>query len=257
MSAQVKLKTDKDLADFFTGIFQPHVDALQGIMDKLPEAMRPDFKKLYDDLNGQLKKLAPTDQVPAALDASYALQSFCNAMERMQEYAMQATQRLATMAQDITAKTTALQGWEKKVTDGLLLTKEAATELCGLARKETSDAFKPQLLAMRKQQVELAKLPMPTDELLGLDDKEFTPLFEAAKLNVKALADKGCTLAGRGAGIVKELAWAKTEEFNGRLKNFEDVLGTGTERRPEPLLGGGGGGEAKQGKDANARANMW
>jgi len=251
----ITLKTNKEVQDFLTGIFQPHVTALQGILDKLPEAMRPDFLKLKNDLNEQLSKLAPTDQVPAALDASYALSSFANAMERMQEYATAMTNRLAGMTTKLSETNGSLDALNKKVTDGLLITKEAATELCSKAKTDALDSIKPTIVAMRKQVVELAGLPMPADDVLALADAEFTPRFDAAKANIGALSKRGLKVGGKGAAIVKDMAWLGTTEFNGKLTSYEDVLG---KERPtaDPLLGGGAG-ETEATKGSKARDRMF
>jgi hypothetical protein len=231
----VNFATKKDLTDYLTKLFQPHATALQGIIDKLPESMRPDFLRLKKDMDDQLSKLAPTDQVPAAMDASYALQGFCHAMERMSQYVSDLTGRLAQIAKDHSDTASAYQGMQKQLKDGDLLTKAAATELCGTARQQALDSMKPTLLGMRKQQIELAKLPLPAEELLSLPEAEFAPQFEAAKANVATCLARGLKLDGRGAGLIKELAWLKPEAFQGKLTAFEDVLGKAPEA--DPLLG--------------------
>lgn len=250
----ITLKTTKDLSEFLNGIVQPHVTALQGIIDKLPESMRPDFLKLKKDLDETLSKLPPTDQVPAALDASYALQSFGYAMERMQQFALDATNKLQSMVGKFAETNGSLEAINKKVADGLLITKEAATELCGTARKEALDSVKPTILSMRKQQVELAGLPLPADDVLGLAEADYTPRFDTAKKNLDALVKRGFKAAGKGAGLVKDLAWLGATEFAGKLTSYEDVLG-GERPAPDPLLGNGGGAGAKT--ETKARDRMF
>jgi hypothetical protein len=232
------LTTKTELKVFLKGIFEPHVTALQGIMDKLPDALKPDFQKLKSDLNAQLEKLAPLDQVPAALDASYALQSLSGALERIQEYATELTKRLSAMTQSLADKATALQGFEDKLKAGALITKEAATELCGAARTEALNSVKPTIASMRKQQIELAGLPVPAEELLGLPEADYTPRFDAAKANVEALTKRGLKVGGKGSAIVKDLAWLPAAEFNGKLTSYADVLG-GERPAADPLLGAG------------------
>lgn len=244
------LKTNSDLLAFLTGVIQPHATALQGIMDKLPEALKPDFKRLKDDIDEQLRKLAPTDQVPAALDASYALQSLSSTLERVNEYATGLIKKVRDMTETLATQTSALQGFNDRVTSGELVTKATATELCGTARKEALDSMKPTILAMRKQQVELAGLPMPTDELLGSDEPVFAARFGEAKANLVAFGKRGLKVGGKGTAIITDMAWLPASECAGRLNAYEDILGK--ERTGDPLIGGGGAGAGGAGTSAAA-----
>lgn len=253
---KVTFATNKEVTDYLAGIIRPHATALQGIIDKLPEGLRADFVRLKKDMDDTLAKLPPTDQVPAALDVSYALQSFCNTFERMQNYMNELTTRMTTIAKEASDKAAAYQGQLDKITNGELITKAAATELCTAARAQERDAMKPTIVGMRKQQIELAGLPLPTDELLGLPEAEYTPRFDAAKANVAALSERGFKLKGKGDGLVKELAWHTAEAFQGKLTAFGDVLGAPA-RSGEPLLGAPPGNTPPAAAEQKTRARMW
>lgn len=253
MNTNVTLKTNTDLIAFLTGIFKPHATALQGIMDRVPDALKPEFKRLKDEMDSAIAKLGPIDAAPAALDAGFALQSLSSAVERVQEYATAVTTKLADLVRMVSEKATALQGFEDKVKAGDLLTKAAATDLVTTARTEERNAFKPQILAMRKQQIELAGLPMPADAVLELNEAEYAPRFESAKTNVKNLGERGFKVGGRGAGLIKDLAWLPATEFAGKLTSYEDVLGKGAPAG-DPLLGNPGTPPAN---DKPGRSRMW
>lgn len=256
-TAKIDLTKKDEMISFLTSLFAPHAVALQGIMDKVPESLRPDFKKLKDDLDEALSKLKPTDQVPMALDANYALQSLCGALERFQEISTSFTSRIADLVRSINEKATSLQGYLDKEKSGELITKAAATELVNKAKEDAVAAFKPTIVAMRKSQVELAGLPMPGDDVLGLEEKDFTPRFDAAKANVTDLNKRGLKNGGRGSSLVKDLAWLPASEYAGKVSSYEDILGKPS--AADPLLGGPGSAETppKAGAADKVRSKAW
>lgn len=236
---KIDLTKKEELAAFLKGIFTPHVTALQGIMDQVPDALKPHFRKLKDELDTSLGRLQPTDQVPAALDAHYTLQSLCSALERLQEHSQSLMGRLADIIKANNEKATALQGYEDKEKSGDLITKAAAADLVEKAKTDAVAALRPTILAMRKNQVELAGLPDPGETVLALEEKDFTPRFDAAKTNIADLNKRGFKVGGRGAALIKDLAWLPASEYAGKMTAYEDVLGKAP-TGGDPLLGGPG-----------------
>lgn len=241
------MKTNADMVKALKGFFETHITSLNGIMEKLPETLRGDLQKLKDTLNEQLSKLPAIDPAPAAQDAAWALNSFADAVARMQEYASGLMNKLHSMTQDLSDRATALNGFEQRVQSKDLLTKDEVKTLVETAKADATQALLPQIVALRKSQVELAGLPMPADAVLAADD--FQAQFDTAKTHLTQLGEKGFKLGGKGDKLVKDSAWLGTQEFAGRMDVYADILGTpaaGGDKKVEPLLGGGAGGDAKK-----------
>lgn len=238
------MKTQADVTKALKGFYDSNIQALQGVIDKLPEALRGDLKKLYDDLNTQLAKLPPLEQVPAASEAAGSLNYLVDCVTRMNEYSARMMERLGEISKSLATTTAAYQGLDDRIKSGDLMSKDAVKDLVESARKESAEALLPQIVSSRKQQVELAGLPDPGEDVLKADT--FATRFDEAKANLGKLTAKGFSLKGRGAGLIKDLAWLGTAEFAGRLSGFEDVLVPGTAKAGgDPLLGGGNPEETK------------
>jgi hypothetical protein len=235
------------------GFYEEHVQALQGMLDKLPEAARTELKQLKDGLNEQLKKLPPIDQVPAAQEAGWALNCIASAIERGQTYATGLLERTQQLSTEYAGKLTALSALEGRVSAGDLLTKEQVKGMCDEARGAGRKELEPVILGMRTRQVELAGLPNPGEAILGLPEAEFTPKFDAAVKHAKLIAEKK---GWKNKTLLGELAWLGETEFAGKLTMFEEMVSgtapTTPGRQADPLLGdqnpggGGGAGDAPQ-----------
>jgi hypothetical protein len=231
-----EIKRSADLNQFVRELYETHVTALHGIMDSVPEAVRGKFKELHDSMNASLKALPPMEQVPAAQEAGWALQTFANAMGQLADLA----DVVLSLKNELALKATALNGLETQIAGGDFVSKDKVKELCDLAREEGKKAVLPQVVAMRKQAVELAGLPMPADEVLSLGADQFDGRLTTAKENVAKLAAKGMKLGGKGEGWVKQTAWLAATEFAGQMSLIEDVLPVAKEGQPprvDPLLG--------------------
>jgi hypothetical protein len=249
-----RMKTNAEVVRILKGFYDTNIQALQGVMDKLPEALRGDLAKLKDTLNEQLSKLPPIEQVPAAQDAAWALNSFVDSVSRINEFATRLMERLNGMATELKTRTSEYNGLQEQVTKGDLLPKDKVNELCTLAREDERKKLLPDIIALRKQAVELAGLPMPGEEILGGTNEAFTASVAEAKANVKTLEGKGLKLKGRGSKLVEELAWKNATEFAGRMSLYEDLIGGAANGKPvEPLLGGGGAGEDLAGRASRAQ----
>ena len=234
-------KTNADLAKAIRGFFEQHVTALNGMLDKLPDPLKKEIQDLKDSLNAQLSKLPPLDQVPAAQDAGWAINSFCESWTRLNEYSAGLLQRLQKMATDIAAHGTALAGWDKKVADGELVPKTQVQELTAKSFADGVASVMPQVTAMREEQIALAGLPKAPKTILELGADKFKAAFEEARKNLKALTDLGFALNGKGKTWVEESTWLDGTAFQGQLAKINDLLPAAGARKPgDPMLGGGG-----------------
>ena len=236
--SQTTIKSNADLHKFVKTFYETHATALNGIIDKLPENLRAELAGLRDSLNTSLAKLPPLEQVPAAQDAAWAFNSFADAIVRMQEYANGLLEKMNGLKTELSAKALALNGLEEKITKGELLDKTKVKEACDIARNEGAASMKPEIVATRKSALELAGLPVPGEDVLGLPADQYAPRVTAAKDNVAKLGEKGLKLGGKGATWVKQLAWLGATEFNGQLTALDEVVGAAPEKKTaDPLLG--------------------
>jgi hypothetical protein len=230
-------KTNADLAKAIRGFFEQHVTALQGVLEKLPEPLKSDIQKLKDSLNAQLAKLPPLDQVPAAQDAGWAINSFVDSWTRLQEYSAGLLSKLQKMADDISGHATALHSWEKKVTDGDLVEKPKVKELTEKAFTDGASSVMPQVVAMREEQVALAGLPKAPKNILELAADKFLAAMTAAKANLKALTDIGFALNGKGKVWVEDSVWMDATAFQGQMTKIQELLPKGSPKG-DPMRGG-------------------
>jgi hypothetical protein len=216
--------------------FEDQQAALNGALEKLPEALRTQFSGVKESINNILKDLPPTDQVPAALDASYVLQHFASMFERIQDY----TARLSGMMDGLTAKATAMHELDAKVKAGELLEKAAVQDLIEQAREAGAAQVRPEIIATRKTALELAGLPAAPENVLELSAADFDTARSRAQKNVEALKAKGLSLTGKGAAFVSGSAWLPETEFAGRLGVLEELAPV---TPPPPKTGGRGAGD--------------
>src|SRR5438445_3379599 len=128
--------TPEEMVRKLKGFYEGHITTLNGIMDKLPGAIRPEFEALKTGINAQLATLPPTDQVPAALDANYALDRLSAAIQYVGDMATGLVEKVKNLADKNLGLQTSLNGFEEKVTKGELIAKDKVAESVGLAREE-------------------------------------------------------------------------------------------------------------------------
>ncbi len=247
------IKTAADMQKFMKNFVEAHATALNGLLDKLPDTLKKEIQSLHDSLNQTLKGLPPMEQVPAAQDAAWAFTAFSDAMVRMQEYSNSLLERLTSLKKELDAKATALNGLETQVAGGELLGKDKVKELCELAKSEGAASVRPEIVATRKSALELAGLPVPSDDVLGLPADKYSARLTTAKDNLAKLTAKGMKLGGKGDGFVKSMTWLEASEFAGQMTNIEDIL-PGTIKagdKVDPLLGAGAN-QPQKASDAKA-----
>lgn len=240
----MKIKTFPELLAFIKTSWTGQSTALNAMLDKLPENVRAEFAALKKSINDALEALPPTDQVPAAQEAAWALNAFTDFFQRSQEYAAGLSERLNKMVADLAVKATALNelqtqlnGLNAKVESGELLTKDKAKQAGDLRFEEGVQSVLPQVAGMRKEQIQLAGLPEPEASVLNGDAPTFKARFDQAVDNLKNLTKKGLKLGGKGDAWVKELAWQTKEGFTGRMTQLAELAPT---MAIDPMQGNGG-----------------
>ncbi len=241
MANKPELKTPADVAAFFQAWGAQHQIAMNGIIEQLPEALRGEWQGLKDGLNAILVKLTPIDQVPAAQEAGYALNSFANTVSSLLGYTDMLRERLALLGADFQKKVVALNGFDTQIASGDLLPKDKYTSLIDQARTDATAETMKLVSGMRVSAIALAGLPAADAATLALGVAEFDAAFTLAKANVATLAGKGMTLAGKGSAWVKDLAWSSATAFQGQMTKIDDLV-TAPKAVPaagDPLLGAG------------------
>ena len=223
-------------------VITPFATELAGVGDGLPEGMKKVFTDAYASLNEFLAQLAPTEQVPAAQQAGWALESLAAALQRLTMVTGQVMGGVAKLRGEYAGMQTQFAGLDGKLKAGELIEKPTAQRLVDAAvtaaRDEERAALLPEVKATRQTAVELAGLPVPAADVLALPAKDWATRFEQARANAGELGGRGVKLGGKGAGLMKDLAWLPKEEFAGRLESWADLL------PPKGAGGGGGGGGA-------------
>jgi hypothetical protein len=226
--------------------------ALHGLLDSLPEPFRGQLELLRSALNEQLKALDPIEQQAAAGEAAGALEWCAGAItaaldgqQRLMEQLAGLKQRLAEATPPgapaapaavaaAPAAAVALQSFETRLANGDLVTKANAEAAVTAALTAERAAFTAALTAARKQALELAALPVPTDAVLALGAEEFAARQARAGVNLTEMAKRGLKPGGRGDAFVRANAWATETEFCGAMQLIADLAPAGA----EPLMGG-------------------
>lgn len=231
MSTSTKTYTQEDIRNMAKGIVEPHIKALDGLMLKLPDAARPEILVLKNALNDQLEKMRPTDMVPAAQEANWALERLSGLCASLSDTVKNVLDRLA-------GQTVELCSYTDKTAKGELLAKPAVESLVQVARDEERKKLEPEIAAMRKSSIELCGLPAAPDAVMALPAADYTSRMTDATANVADMGKRGYKLGGKGDGFVKQYAWQTAKEFAGTMETLKDLLGEPA-KKEEPLLGGG------------------
>ncbi len=199
--------------------------SLQGLdLTGIPAPLAAQVKEMKDALDASLAKLAPTDAVPAALDASYALNSLAHTLRRVTEFAESTMSQLRAMAQKLEPQSLALNELKGRVDRGDLL------EVAEVERR-----VQVGIARLDGRRAELVKLGLPTPPmhvLLGSD--------EVFALTSKEAQRRLGEVSGR---CLPEKEEARVALFYGTGEVFDvlrDVLPKASPtdpKKPEPLLG--------------------
>lgn len=209
-------------------------------IDELPADIKAGVLQLKNDLNEQLKKLEPLDQVPLAGEAASALNWFVDAIGRMQEYADRMFSNLQTMSTNLAASTKSYNELNARVTGGDLVEKAKVTEHCELAKQAGVDSCQEEIADLRKKVV--AGLPVPPENILKLGRAEFASAVTDAQANLAAAREAGLTLDNKGKKFLERTLFLGKDRFTAELAELKELGVTGGATAPN-LNGGEPGGD--------------
>jgi len=226
-----EIKTPADAHKVLRELCESQVTALNSLAEKFPEGMRAELGQLKDKLNGYLTGLQPLDQIPAAQEAAWAFNCLVNTISRSQEIVTELMTRLAKYGERATNDAAALNAFNEKITKKELLDATAVEAAVQKARDDEAKKFLPQIAAMRKNVIALAKLPDAPDDVLALNAEDFQKRLDGATANVKLAGEKGV----KSEAFLKKNAWLETVAFNGEMDVIADIIKPTAKR--DPLLG--------------------
>lgn len=226
---------------------QTQVTALNGVLDKLPEALKKDFLVLRDSLQSQQTALLELFATPPANeDATLVLQGMATAFTKAQDFCGTLLAQLQASVATFQTSHTALQGLQAKIDGKELLAPGQVKELTDAAFQNGVASVMPQVTAMRKSTIALAGLPDAPEAILTLDAPAFEASVTRAKTHLGILGEKfGFALNGRGDSWIKENIFQDETAFGQTVKKISDVLPASP--GGDPLLGTGAG-AGKNGK---------
>lgn len=244
-----EIKTPADLLAYIREFGTAQVVALNGLLDKVPENLKAEYIAMRDRMNTLLAGLKPLDQVPAAQDASFALNSFARTLNDIFEYADIFRTRLEGIAKDLQGKQTSLNGFEEQVKNGDLVSKDKVELAKTSAVDEAVKPFKAEIAALRKNSIALCGLPDAPDSVLAADAAAFDTALTQAKKNLGVLTGKGLALksgtaAGKGDAFIRKSVWLGETAFNGEaaiLAELAPGLKLNLGASGDPMVGAPGG----------------
>lgn len=251
-----KIKTAQDLLVFCRELGATQITALNGLLDKVPEPLKAEYLAMRDKMNGLLEKLPPLDQVPAAQDAAWALNSFARTIDGLFEYIEMSRQRFGDVLKSLGEKQTALNGWDEKVTKKELLDAATVTAATETAVANATKPLLEQIATMRGEQVALCGLPEAPAGLLSGPADAFATALEQAKKNLGALKTRGFELGKKGDAFIKKTVWLDATAFQGENQTLNDLAESLKVKIPgtaDPMIGGGGAGGQQQQSAPTAR----
>lgn len=224
---------------FIREILTDTQSAYLGIMDKLPEAFQAQVKALKEKIDTALTSLAskPTEQVPAALDASAALNHMAYTLNYMNEMFSGTMEALNKMLADYTPKVTALQSLQGRIEKKELLEATEVETRVNQAKDEAvkSERERQKLLNTRRTVLAKADVPLPLEDTpLDGDDKAFEATKTKASDRAKKLTALGL-MSAMNSEDISRLVWGDDTIFNTAVAVAERTPG---KPQAEPLAGG-------------------
>lgn len=231
-------------------VFTDAQNLVMGMMDKIPEAFRPQVAALKEKIDAQLVRLAdePTPQIPAAQEASWALNSLGRALEQMQEMFSGAMDTVNRIISEFTPKAEQLNALELARQKGDLISKEDAekTRAQAVADALTQERAHAKMLSTRRSLLCAADLPAPTaDEIMEGDEPKFTALKEQSTERLKLIREAGLHHQLNAAELA-QLIYGTQGQYDLALKAARGAKTPAP--APDPMAGGGRQASAPTGK---------
>lgn len=233
-----------------TELFKGAQSALMGLLEQVPDNSKPQFEALKKKVDGVLAGLAsaPTTPVPAAQEASYALNHLAHSLAYMKEMYESAVGMVDRIIKENTPKLAQLNELTTRVEKKELLTTEEVEQRVQAAKEETLQAERKRTAMLNDRRSILAgdNLPLPTDEaVLAGEEKEFAEVRKTAQGRVKALTDAGYASQLNSAELA-ELAYGPAAVFDKVVKIAAKAAGAPA--AGEPFAGGGKPAEGTTGR---------
>ena len=243
----------KSLANAVRSLFTETQTALQGLLDQVPEAFRPQIEKLKTVVDEKLVQLAnsPTTQVPAAQEAADALRFMVQSMSYMKELFDGAVSRFNEILADLNPKAQALHGLNVRIEKGELVESVEAKKKLDAAVKEAveRDRAHAKLVSERRALLAAANLPVPTeDQILEGDEAAFKAAQETAKKRVDLLQKDNLAVSLNSLELAG-LVYGPETDFNRTYKLVAKAASrqTADPTPPDPMLGAGQNGKKLRG----------
>jgi hypothetical protein len=151
------------------------------------------------------------------------------------DYCSRIFTRLSEVSTRLTAATAEVNGFNDKIGKGELLTKAKHIELCGTeVTTKVGEATKPlmeEIIARRKEFIEMNKWPQPDAELLAKPAVEFNEAVATLKKNLDAAKKFKMELNGRGHKAITANAWKPVAEFNTAIEQIADLTDTAPKKK--------------------------
>jgi hypothetical protein len=227
-------------------VFTEAKQFLAGMTEKVPEEFRPSFASIRKKVDDVLAGLAaqPTTQVPAAQEASYALQHLAYALSSMKELYDGAMETLNGLIKDYAPKVQELSALNGRIEKGELLGDERLGKRIeeAVTKARDEERTRADLLGKRRSVLAKANLPVPpSDAALEGDEKTFDGVKNTAENRIKTLNEEGfCTQLNTEQ--LADLAYGAEKTYTTMLNMARSVKANrGPTATPEPLAGGKAG----------------
>jgi len=242
MTKQIaEIKNATELAALVRELGATQLTALNGLLEKVPGNLKAEYEGMRDRLNALLAKLPPLDQVPAANEAGWALNSFARTITELFEYMDVSWKRIDGMASALADKTMALNGLNERVTKGELVDKATSQGAVDAAVTAALKPLQAEIAGMRKSQVALCKLPEAPDAILNGTTEAFTAALAQAQKNLEVCTKRGFAVGGKGDAFIKKSVWMDSTAFQGENQILEDLAESLKVKLPggaDPFVGG-------------------
>ena len=225
----VELDT-KNILDTVRATGDTMVKSLAGVIDLLEESpLKTTFLKTKDDINKALASLPATDQIPAAMASNTVLRDllfiFIQAQDLIKGLGNQISDSRKALASATSAMPAQIETAVKAKVDGmvaagdLVLKADVATQVQkALASADEARTTVATRIDTRKKALAGAKLPIPSDKILSLEDAAYAAAETEAKDRITKLSKFNLP-----EGRLKALAYdVDATAFNAVLETLSD-----------------------------------
>ena len=167
---------------------------IASMLDFLDEPLKGQFLKVKGQIDTMLASMPPSDQAPAALNSNRILGDLLNVlavaqsmMSQLSDVAKGARQEVTNMRASLTTEVE--KAIKARIEAGELIAQDALQGKVDAAVTEARNALaaQQQLISTRRTALNSAALPVPADDALAGEDKDFQAKQGIAKTRAEAL----------------------------------------------------------------------